>query len=150
MWIVNVALKRPYTFIVMAILILLATPLALMRTPVDVLPEINIPVISVIWTYNGLAAQDVANRIISGNERGLTTTVNNIEHIESQSLPGIGIIKIFLQPTANLQTAIAQVVAIEQAQVKQMPPGATPPLIISEAQIDELFGIVSEAIRETA
>ena len=131
MWIVNVALKRPYTFIVMAILILLATPLALMRTPVDVLPEINIPVISVIWTYNGLSAQDIADRMISGNERGLTTTVNNIEHIESQSLPGIGIIKIFLQPTANFQTALAQVVAVEQAQVKQMPPGATPPLIIS-------------------
>lgn len=131
MWIVNVALKRPYTFIVMAILILLATPLALMRTPVDVLPEINIPVISVIWTYNGLSAQDIADRMISGNERGLTTTVNNIEHIESQSLPGIGIIKIFLQPTANIQTTIAQVVAVEQAQVKQMPPGATPPLVIS-------------------
>ncbi|AKC70708.1 efflux RND transporter permease subunit [Pandoraea oxalativorans] len=131
MWIVNVALKRPYTFIVMAILILLATPLALLRTPVDVLPEINIPVISIIWTYNGLSAQDIADRMISGNERGLTTTVNNIEHIESQSLPGIGIIKIFLQPTANIQTAIAQVVAVEQAQVKQMPPGATPPLVIS-------------------
>ena len=131
MWIVNVALKRPYTFIVMAILILLATPFVLLSTPVDVLPEINIPVISIIWSYTGLSAEDVANRITSVNERSLTTTVNNIEHIESQSLQGISIIKIFLQPTANIQSAIAQTVAVEQAQVKQMPPGATPPLVIS-------------------
>jgi multidrug efflux pump subunit AcrB len=131
MWIVNVALKRPYTFIVMAIMILLATPFVLLTTPVDILPEINIPVVSIIWTYTGLSAQDVANRITSVNERGLTTTVNNIEHIESQSLPGIAIIKLFLQPTANIQTAIAQTVAVEQAQVRQMPPGATPPLVIS-------------------
>ncbi|CAN7534895.1 efflux RND transporter permease subunit [Caballeronia sp. 15715] len=131
MWIVNVALKRPYTFIVMAILILLATPFALLTTPVDVLPEINIPVVSIIWTYTGLSAEDVANRITQVNERSLTTTVNDIEHIESQSLPGIAILKVFLQPTANIQTAIAQTVAVEQAQLKQMPPGATPPLVIS-------------------
>ncbi|CAB3802234.1 efflux RND transporter permease subunit [Pararobbsia alpina] len=131
MWIVNVALKRPYTFIVMAILILLATPFVLLKTPVDVLPEINIPVVSIIWSYSGLSAEDMANRITSTNERSLTTTVNNIEHIESQSLQGIAIIKVFLQPTANIQTAIAQIVAVEQAQLKQMPPGATPPLVIS-------------------
>ncbi|KDR30548.1 efflux RND transporter permease subunit [Caballeronia zhejiangensis] len=131
MWIVNVALKRPYTFIVMAIMILLATPFVLVTTPVDVLPEIDIPVVSIIWNYIGLSAQDMANRITSVNERSLTTTVNNIEHIESQSLQGIAIIKLFLQPTANIQTAIAQTVAVEQAQVKQMPPGATPPLVIS-------------------
>jgi multidrug efflux pump subunit AcrB len=131
MWIVNVALKRPYTFIVMAILILLATPFVLLTTPVDVLPEINIPVVSIIWSYTGLSAEDIANRITSTNERSLTTTVNNIEHTESQSLQGIAIIKVFLQPTANIQTAIAQIVAVEQAQVKQMPPGATPPLVIS-------------------
>ncbi|WP_244850061.1 efflux RND transporter permease subunit [Caballeronia sp. SL2Y3] len=131
MWIVNVALKRPYTFIVMAIMIVLATPFALLTTPVDVLPEIDIPVVSIIWTYTGLSSQDIANRITSVNERSLTTTVNNIEHIESQSLPGIAIIKLFLQPTANIQTAIAQTVAVEQAQLKQMPPGATPPLVIS-------------------
>src|SRR5471030_1285667 len=118
MWIVNVALKRPYTFIVMAILILLATPFALLTTPVDVLPEINIPVVSIIWTYTGLSAEDVANRITQVNERSLTTTV-------------IDILKVFLQPTANIQTAIAQTVAVEQAQLKQMPPGATPPLVIS-------------------
>ncbi|GJH11073.1 efflux RND transporter permease subunit [Caballeronia novacaledonica] len=131
MWIVNVALKRPYTFIVMAIMILLATPFVLLTTPVDVLPEIDIPVVSIIWNYTGLSSQDMANRITSVNERSLTTTVNNIEHIESQSLPGIAIIKLFLQPTANIQTAIAQTVAVEQAQLKQMPPGATPPLVIS-------------------
>ncbi|WP_250477353.1 efflux RND transporter permease subunit [Caballeronia sp. INML1] len=131
MWIVNVALKRPYTFIVMAIMILLATPFVLVTTPVDVLPEIDIPVVSIIWNYTGLSSQDMANRIASVNERSLTTTVNNIEHIESQSLPGIAIIKLFLQPTANIQTAIAQTVAVEQAQLKQMPPGATPPLVIS-------------------
>ncbi|MEA3117528.1 MAG: hypothetical protein QOI13_798 [Paraburkholderia sp.] len=131
MWIVNVALKRPYTFIVMAILILLATPFALIRTPVDILPNINIPVVSIIWNYTGLSAQDMANRITSVNERVLTTTVNDIEHIESQSLAGIAVIKLFLQPNANPQTAIAQTVAVEQAVLKQMPAGATPPLVIS-------------------
>jgi multidrug efflux pump subunit AcrB len=131
MWIVNLALKRPYTFIVMAIMIVLATPFALMSMATDVLPNINIPVISIIWSYTGMSARDVANRITSVNERGLTTTVSNIEHIESQSLPGIAVIKLFLQPGASLQTAIAQTVASEQAQLKQMPPGATPPLVIS-------------------
>ncbi|HKT92916.1 MAG TPA: efflux RND transporter permease subunit, partial [Paraburkholderia sp.] len=131
MWIVNLALKRPYTFIVMAILIVLATPFVLMSMATDVLPNINIPVISIIWSYTGFSAKDMADRITSVNERSLTTTVSNIEHIESQSLPGIAIIKLFLQPGASLQTAIAQAVASEQAQVKQMPPGATPPLVIS-------------------
>ncbi|KVK83563.1 efflux RND transporter permease subunit [Burkholderia sp. MSMB1498] len=131
MWIVNLALKRPYTFIVMAIMILLATPLALMRTPTDVLPSIDIPVISVIWNYNGLSAQEMTDRITSVHERTLTTTVSNIQHIESQTLPGIAIIKIFLQPGASTQTAIAQTVSAAQAIVRQMPQGATPPLIIS-------------------
>ncbi|WP_028225454.1 efflux RND transporter permease subunit [Paraburkholderia ferrariae] len=131
MWIVNLALKRPYTFIVMAIMIVLATPFALMRMPTDVLPNINIPVISIIWSYTGLSAKDVADRITSVNERGLTTTVSNIEHIESTSLPGIAVIKLFLQPGASVQTAIAQAVAFEQATLRQMPPGATPPLVIS-------------------
>jgi multidrug efflux pump subunit AcrB len=131
MWIVNLALKRPYTFIVMAIMIVLATPFVLMSMATDVLPNINIPVISIIWSYTGFSARDMADRITSVNERSLTTTVSNIEHIESQSLPGIAIIKLFLQPGASLQTAIAQAVASEQAQLKQMPPGATPPLVIS-------------------
>jgi multidrug efflux pump subunit AcrB len=131
MWIVNLALKRPYTFIVMALMILLATPVALLSTPTDILPSIDIPVISIIWNYNGLSAADMGSRITAVNERTLTTTVNNIEHIESQSYSGIAVIKLFLQPNASLQTAIAQTVASEQAQLRQMPPGATPPLVIS-------------------
>ncbi|WP_347557987.1 efflux RND transporter permease subunit [Robbsia sp. KACC 23696] len=131
MWIVNVALRRPYTFIVMAIIILLASPLALLRTPVDILPNINIPVVSIIWTYNGLSAENMAARITSANERAITTTVNDIEHIESQSLPGIAVLKVFLQPSANLESAIAQIAAIEQSILKQMPPGATPPAVVS-------------------
>jgi len=127
---VQLALRRPYTFIVMALLILLATPFALMRMATDIFPEINIPVISVIWSYNGLSAQEMGLRIAASNERGLTTTVSDIEHIESTSLAGITVIKIFFQPTANIQTAIAQVVAAEQTQVRQLPPGITPPLVI--------------------
>ena len=130
MWIVLTALKRPYTFIVMALLILLSTPLVLTKMATDILPDINIPVISIIWNYNGLSAQEMGQRIAASNERGLTTTVNDIEHIESQSLAGTSIIKLFFQPTANIQTAIAQVVAVEQAFLRQLPPGITPPLII--------------------
>src|ERR1700681_1429511 len=97
MWIVEVALRRPYTFLVMALLILLATPIALLRMSTDIFPEINIPVVSIIWSYNGLSAQELAQRIASVNERGITTTVNDIEHIESQSLAGIAVIKVFFQ-----------------------------------------------------
>ncbi|KVP84940.1 RND transporter [Burkholderia ubonensis] len=131
MWIVNLALRRPYTFIVMAIMIVLATPLALMRTPVDVLPSIDIPVISVIWNYNGLSAKEMTNRITAVHERVLTTTVNNIQHVESTTLPGTAVVKVFLQPGANMQTAIAQTVSSAQAIVRQMPQGATPPLVIT-------------------
>ena len=130
MWIVQVALRRPYTFLVMALLILLATPLVLLRMSTDIFPEINIPVISIVWTYGGLSAQEIGQRITAVNERSLTTTVNDIEHIESQSLAGLAIIKIFFQPNANIPTAIAQVVAIEQSQLRQLPPGALPPLVI--------------------
>jgi multidrug efflux pump subunit AcrB len=130
MWIVEVALRRPYTFLVMALLILLATPLVLVKMSTDIFPEINIPVISIVWTYTGLSAQEIGQRIAAVNERSLTTTVNDIEHIESQSLTGISVIKIFFQPNANIPTAIAQVVAIEQAQLRQLPPGILPPLVI--------------------
>ena len=130
MSLVQIALRRPYTFIVMAMLIVLATPLALTRMATDIFPEINIPVISIIWSYNGLPAQEMGQRIAAQNERGLTTTVSDIEHIESTSLAGITIIKVFFQPNANIQTAIAQVVAAEQTQVRQLPPGITPPLVI--------------------
>src|SRR5213595_876065 len=130
MSIVQIALKRPYTFIVMAMLIVLATPFALLNMATDIFPEINIPVVSVIWNYNGLAAQEMGQRVAGQTERGLTTTVSDIEHVESQSLAGITIIKVFFQPSANIQTAIAQVVASVQTQVRQLPPGITPPLVI--------------------
>jgi multidrug efflux pump subunit AcrB len=127
---VQLALRRPYTFIVMAMLIVLATPFALLNMATDIFPEINIPVISIIWNYNGLSAQEMGQRISGQSERGLTTTVSDIEHIESQSLAGVSVIKVFFQPTANIQTAIAQVVSSMQAQLRQLPPGITPPLII--------------------
>ncbi|MSQ70959.1 MAG: efflux RND transporter permease subunit [Betaproteobacteria bacterium] len=127
---VALALRRPYTFIVMAMLIVLATPFALRNMATDIFPEINIPVVSVIWNYTGLSAQEMGQRIAGQTERGLTTTVSDIEHIESQSLASVSVIKIFFQPTANIQTALAQVVAAVQPQVRQLPPGITPPLII--------------------
>src|SRR5208337_5437275 len=106
------ALARPYTFIVMALVIVLLTPVVLMRTPTDIFPEINIPVIALNWTYTGLQPQEMERRITTGVERGITTLVNDVEHIESQSLNGIAIIKIFFQPGANIQTALAQTTAI--------------------------------------
>jgi CzcA family heavy metal efflux pump len=127
---VQLALRRPYTFIVMAMLIVLATPFVLARMATDIFPEINIPVVSVIWNYTGLPAQEMGQRISGQVERGLTTTVSDIEHIESQSLAGVSIIKVFFQPTANIEMAISQVVASMQAQVRQLPPGITPPLVI--------------------
>ncbi|HEX7643138.1 MAG TPA: efflux RND transporter permease subunit [Burkholderiaceae bacterium] len=130
MWIVEIALKRPYTFIVMALLILLSTPLVLSKMATDIFPDINIPVISIIWNYNGFSAQEMGQRITAPTERVLTTTVNDIEHIESQSLAGISVIKVYFQPDANIQTAIAQTVAIGQTILRGLPPGSTPPLII--------------------
>jgi multidrug efflux pump subunit AcrB len=130
MSLVQLALRRPYTFLVMALLILLATPFALRNMATDIFPEIDIPVVSIIWNYNGLSAQEMGQRVAAQTERGLTTTVSDIEHIESQSLSGVTVIKIFFQPTANIQTAIAQTVASVQTQVRQLPPGITPPLVI--------------------
>lgn len=130
MWIVNIALRKPTTFIVMALLILLSTPLVLSKMATDIFPDIDIPVVSIIWNYNGLSAQEMGQRITGATERSLTTTVNDIEHIESQSLAGVAVVKVFFQPNANIQTAIAQVVAISQAQLRGLPPGVTPPLVI--------------------
>ena len=130
MWIVALALRRPYTFVVMALLILILSPIVIERTPTDIFPNIDIPVISVVWRYQGLSPQEMANRITTQTERGLTTLVNDIEHIESQSLNGTAVVKIFFQPTANIQTALAQVTAISQTALRQLPPGATAPLII--------------------
>ena len=131
MWIVALALRRPYTFIVMALVIILLTPITVLMMPTDIFPEINIPVVSVLWFYTGMAPQDMADRIVTNSERGITTTVNNIEHMESQSVSGLGIIKIFFRPGTNIQTAIAQVTAISQTTVRGLPPGTTPPLVIS-------------------
>ena len=151
MWIVDIALRRPYTFIVAALLILLSTPLVLMRMAVDVLPEIDIPVISIIWTYNGLPAPEMAQRIALVTERSITTTVNDIEHVESQSLAGISVIKVFFQPGADVQSAIAQVVANVQSQVRVMPPGITPPLVLrySASAIPVIqLGLSSQSLSE--
>ncbi len=114
----------------MALVIILLMPLAILRTPVDIFPDINIPVISVVWNFAGFAPQDMADRIVTNSERGMTVTVNNIEHIESQSVNGVGVIKVFFQPQANIQTALAQVTAIVQTTVRSLPPGTTPPLVI--------------------
>jgi multidrug efflux pump subunit AcrB len=129
--IVRIALHRPYTFIVAALLILLIGTLAALRMPVDIFPSINIPIIGVAWQYQGLPPDQMAGRIITPFERALTTTVNDIEHIEANSYTTFGIVKIFFHPTVNIATANAQVTAISQTLLKQMPPGATPPLIVN-------------------
>src|SRR6266481_432822 len=131
MWIVRLALRRPYTFVVMALLILILGPLVIYNTPTDVFPDINIPVISVVWSYTGLSADEMASRIVVSYERGLTATVNDIEHIESQSLNGLGVVKIYFHPNVRLEMALAQVTAISQAAVRTDPPGTTPPFIIT-------------------
>jgi len=130
-WIVRVALERPLTFIVMAILIVIAGPIAAMQMPTDIFPDIKIPVIGVAFQYTGLSPDEMAGRIISPYERALTTTVNDIEHIESTSIPGMGIEKIYFQPGVDIRLANAQVTAISQTGLKQMPPGTTPPLILN-------------------
>src|ERR1700712_1650291 len=131
MWIVKLALSRPYTFIVFSLVLLLISPVVLLRTPVDIFPSINIPVVSVVWTYTGLVPTEMANRIVSIFERSLTTSVNNIEHIESQSLNGVSVVKIFFQPNANTDSAISEVIAEAQTGIKQFPQGITPPLVLS-------------------
>jgi CzcA family heavy metal efflux pump len=131
MWIVRVALRRPYTFIVLALLLLIIGPLAMVRTPTDIFPNIDIPIISVVWSYDGLPASEMANRMISSYERVLTTTVNDIEHIESQSLNGIAVVKIFFQPNTKIDLAFSQVTAISQTVLRGYPPGTTAPLVMS-------------------
>jgi len=131
MWIVRLALSRPYTMAVLAVLIFILGTLAIVRTPTDIFPNIDIPVVSIIWTFNGLVPEDMSDRIVSITERALTTTVDNIEHIESQSLNGIAVVKVFLQPTANIQQGIAQITAVSQTQLRQLPVGTTPPLILA-------------------
>jgi len=131
MWIVALALRRPYTFVVMALVIIILTPITILRTATDIFPNIDIPVVSVVWFYTGMSPVDMADRIVANSERGITTTVNDIEHMESQSVYGLGIIKVFFRPGTNVQGAIAQITAICQTTVRGLPPGTTPPLIIS-------------------
>lgn len=131
MWIIRVALDRPYTFIVLALLILIASPVVISRTPTDIFPNINIPVIAVGWQYTGLNPEEIEGRLTTPYERVLTTTVDNIEHIESSTVNGISIVKVFLQPTASLDRANAQITAVSQTALRQAPPGTLPPLIIN-------------------
>src|ERR1700674_3650513 len=128
---VRIALSRPYTFVVLALLLLLIGPLAALRTPTDIFPDIRIPVIGVVWNYTGLPPDQMAGRMITPFQRALTTTVNDIEHIVANSYNGFGIVKIFFQPTVDIRTANAQVTAISQTLLKQLPPGSTPPLILN-------------------
>ena len=128
---VRIALRRPYTFVVLAIFILIIGPLSAVRTPTDIFPDIRIPVISVVWQYTGLPPDQMVGRITSPFERTLTTTVNDVQHIEAESVAGFGIIKIFFQPGVNISTANAQVTAVAQTQLRQLPPGTTPPLILN-------------------
>jgi len=128
---VRIALSRPYTFVVLALLLLIVGPLAALRTPTDIFPDIRIPVIGVVWQYTGLPPDQMAGRVTTPFQRALTTTVNDIEHIVANSYNGFGIVKIFFQPNVDIRTANAQVTAISQTLLKQMPPGATPPLILN-------------------
>src|SRR5580693_7539130 len=129
--IVRIALQRPYTFVVLALLILIVGPLAAARTPVDIFPEIRIPIIAAVWQYTGLPPKQMAGRIVSSYQRVLTTTVNDIEHIEASSYNGTGIVKVFFQPGVDIRMANAQVTAVSQTVLKNMPPGTTPPLILN-------------------
>ena len=128
---VKLALSKPYTFVVLAILILLGGTIAWFRTPTDIFPDIKIPVIAAVWTYRGLPPQDMAGRVVYYYERQLSTSVNDIDHVESQSLSGVGIVKIFFRPGVDTRTATAQVTSVSQTVLKQMPPGITPPLILN-------------------
>ena len=151
MWIVRLALRRPYTFVVAALLLLLMTPFVITKTPTDIFPAINIPVVSVIWSFTGLPADQIAQRIVYSEERALTTTVDNIEHIESTSYDSFGVIKVFFQPGVNPSTAVAQLTAVSQTILRQLPPGITPPLIIqySASTVPILqFGISSTKLSE--
>jgi multidrug efflux pump subunit AcrB len=136
MWIVNLALRRPYTFIVLAIFILIAGFLSIVSTPKDIFPSINIPVISVIFNFPGMSPKDLEQHLTTVYERVLTTTVDNIEHLESESLFGISVVKIFLQPSASVPRGIAQVTSVSQAILRQLPSGTTPPLVLSYSATD--------------
>jgi CzcA family heavy metal efflux pump len=130
MWIVRLALRRPYTFVVLSLLLFIIGPVVMLRTPVDIFPNIDIPVVSVVWNYAGLSPEQLSDRIVLPFERNLTTVVNDIEHTESQTLNGVSVVKIFFQPSVNISQAVAQVTAISQTALRQYPQGTTPPLVI--------------------
>ena len=127
MWIVRLALRRPYTFVVLSLMLFLLAPVVITRTPTDIFPDINIPVVSVVWSYTGMSPQDIADRIVTNSERGINITVNDIEHIESQSVNGLGVIKVFFRPGTNVQGAIAEITAICQTTLRGLPPGEFQP-----------------------
>ena len=130
MWIVRLALRRPYTFVVVSVLIAILGCAAVITTPKDIFPNINIPVISVVWSYTGLTPDDMEKRMVTVTERAMTTTVNDIEHIESQSYSGVAIIKVFFQPNVKPEMALAQINSICQTLLRALPPGTTPPFLI--------------------
>src|ERR1035437_1015881 len=130
MWIVRLALRSPYTFVVLSLLLFLLGPVVILRTPVDIFPSIDIPVVSVIWNYAGFSPQQLSDRIVVQFERNLTTTVNDIEHTESQTLNGVSVVKVFFRPTVNISQAVAQITASAQTQLRQFPQGTNPPLVI--------------------
>src|SRR2546426_1401511 len=151
MWIVRLALRRPYTFVVASLLLLLLTPFVLLRTPTDIFPSINIPVVSVIWQYTGLSAKEIEQRMVYTDERALTTTVNNIEHIESTSYDGVAVVKVFFHQGVSPDAGVAQITAESQTILKQLPPGTTPPLIIqyNASTVPILqYGISSKTLSE--
>src|SRR6202161_4459181 len=129
--VVRIALSRPYTFVVMAMLIVIFGVTAAIKTPTDIFPNIGIPVVAVVWTYDGLPADDMSKRVVYYYERTLSAQVNDIEHIESQSLPGYGVVKVFFQPGVNINGALAQVTAASQTVLKLLPPGITPPYVLT-------------------
>ncbi len=151
MWIVRLALRKPYTFTVMALAIIILGLLSALRMPKDIFPTINIPVVSVVWSYTGLTPAEMEQRIVTQSERSITTTVNDIEHLESQSLLGYGVIKVFFQPGASIDAAVAQITAINLAVLSRMPPGINPPVVIrfSATNVPILqLGISSPTIAE--
>src|SRR6266567_5640306 len=151
MWIVQLALRRPYTFVIMAMLIVILGALAIVRMPTDIFPEIDIPVVAVIWTYAGVSPEEMAEVITVRCERAFTTMVNDVEHMESQSLPGLGVIRVYFHPNASVDAAVAQLAAASQSLLKSLPTGITPPNVIrfnaSAVPILQL-GISSDSLPE--
>jgi multidrug efflux pump subunit AcrB len=151
MWIVRLALRRPYTFVVAALALLLLGVVTISRMPTDIFPVIDIPVVSVIWSFTDVSPEDMEKRIVTISERAFTTTVNDSEHIESQSMQGVAVIKVFFQPGARIEAAVAQLTSITQTILRVMPPGITPPLIIQYSAFNVpilQLGVSSQTLSE--